>query len=151
MRVNGMCFLKNLRLTECIYENELSISEKMTWTNGEVSSKIDKIFHNIDLKGEFLYTSIRETFKTDHKAVFTSIKIEYEYEIGNTPKKYKPWRLNDKILDEKEVIDGITEICKKIPSLKLKHGKKGNGSILFEYYSVEELNALLDKLNINVS
>ncbi len=35
--------------------------------------------------------------------------------------------------------------------VKLKHGKKGNGSILFEYYSVEELNALLDKLNINVS
>jgi ParB family chromosome partitioning protein len=35
--------------------------------------------------------------------------------------------------------------------VKLKHGKKGKGSILFEYYSVEELNALLDKLNINVS
>lgn len=35
--------------------------------------------------------------------------------------------------------------------VKMKHGKKGKGSILFEYYSVEELNALLDKLNINVS
>ena len=35
--------------------------------------------------------------------------------------------------------------------VKLKHGKKGSGSILFEYYSVEELNALLDKFNINVS
>ncbi len=35
--------------------------------------------------------------------------------------------------------------------VKMKHGKKGNGSILFEYYSVEELNALLDKFNINVS
>lgn len=35
--------------------------------------------------------------------------------------------------------------------VRLKHGKKGNGSILFEYYSVEELNALLDKLNIKVS
>lgn len=35
--------------------------------------------------------------------------------------------------------------------VKMKHGKKGNGSILFEYYSVEELNALLDKLNIKVS
>ena len=33
----------------------------------------------------------------------------------------------------------------------MKHSKKGNGSILFEYYSVEELNALLDKLNIKVS
>ena len=35
--------------------------------------------------------------------------------------------------------------------VKLNHHKKGNGSILFEYYSLEELNALLDKLNIKVS
>ena len=35
--------------------------------------------------------------------------------------------------------------------VKLKHSKKGTGSILFEYYSVEELNALLDKLNIKVT
>ncbi len=35
--------------------------------------------------------------------------------------------------------------------VKMKHSKKGTGSILFEYYSVEELNALLDKLNIKVT
>ncbi len=35
--------------------------------------------------------------------------------------------------------------------VRLKHGNKGKGSILFEYYSVDELNALLDKLNIKVS
>jgi ParB family chromosome partitioning protein len=35
--------------------------------------------------------------------------------------------------------------------VKMKQGKKGSGSILFEYYSVEELNALLDKFNINVT
>ncbi len=35
--------------------------------------------------------------------------------------------------------------------VKMKHGNKGNGSILFEYYSMEELNALLDKFNINVT
>lgn len=35
--------------------------------------------------------------------------------------------------------------------VKMKHGTKGSGSILFEYYSVEELNALLDKFNIKVS
>jgi ParB family chromosome partitioning protein len=32
----------------------------------------------------------------------------------------------------------------------LSHNKKGRGSVTFEYYSVEELNALLDKFNINV-
>ena len=35
--------------------------------------------------------------------------------------------------------------------VKLTHNKKGYGSILLEYYSLEELNSLLDKLNINVS
>ncbi|HRE63026.1 MAG TPA: ParB/RepB/Spo0J family partition protein [Ferruginibacter sp.] len=35
--------------------------------------------------------------------------------------------------------------------VKLTHNKKGHGSILFEYYSLEELNALLEKLKINVS
>ena len=33
----------------------------------------------------------------------------------------------------------------------MAHTKKGNGAITFEYYSLEELNALLDKLNITVS
>ena len=35
--------------------------------------------------------------------------------------------------------------------VKLVHSKKGNGSVTFEYYSLEELNGLLDKLNIKVS
>jgi ParB family transcriptional regulator, chromosome partitioning protein len=35
--------------------------------------------------------------------------------------------------------------------VKLLHHNKGNGSITFEYYSTEELNALLDKLKIKVS
>ncbi len=35
--------------------------------------------------------------------------------------------------------------------VKLMHNKKGYGSISFEYYSLEELNALLDKMKINVS
>lgn len=34
--------------------------------------------------------------------------------------------------------------------VKLVHSSKGNGSISFEYYSIEELNALLDKLKITV-
>lgn len=35
--------------------------------------------------------------------------------------------------------------------VKLQHNKKGYGSILFEYYSIDELNALLEKLKITVS
>jgi ParB family chromosome partitioning protein len=35
--------------------------------------------------------------------------------------------------------------------VKLTHNKKGYGNISFEYYSLEELNSLLDKLKISVS
>ncbi len=35
--------------------------------------------------------------------------------------------------------------------VKLVHSKKGNGSITFDYFSLDELNGLLDKLKINVS
>lgn len=35
--------------------------------------------------------------------------------------------------------------------VKMHHTKNGSGHITFEYYSLEELNALLDKLNIKVS
>ncbi|MBC7868217.1 MAG: ParB/RepB/Spo0J family partition protein [Gloeobacteraceae cyanobacterium ES-bin-316] len=35
--------------------------------------------------------------------------------------------------------------------VKLNHTKKGNGSILFEYYSMDELNALLEKLNVQIT
>lgn len=35
--------------------------------------------------------------------------------------------------------------------VKLNHSKKGSGSITLEYYSLEELNGLLEKLNVNVS
>lgn len=35
--------------------------------------------------------------------------------------------------------------------VKLVHTKKGQGSVTFEYYSLEELNSLLEKLNVNVS
>jgi ParB family chromosome partitioning protein len=34
--------------------------------------------------------------------------------------------------------------------VKLSHTKKGSGNITFEYYSVEELNSILDKMNVPV-
>jgi ParB family chromosome partitioning protein len=35
--------------------------------------------------------------------------------------------------------------------VKIAHSKKGTGSILFEYYSLQELNAILDKMNVQVN
>ncbi len=35
--------------------------------------------------------------------------------------------------------------------VKMNHSKKGNGSITLEYYSIEELNSILEKMNIQVN
>lgn len=35
--------------------------------------------------------------------------------------------------------------------VKMKHGKKGNGLITLEYFSVEELNKILAQMNVNIS
>lgn len=35
--------------------------------------------------------------------------------------------------------------------VRMNHNKKGHGTVVFEYYSLEELNGLLSKLNVNIS
>jgi len=34
--------------------------------------------------------------------------------------------------------------------VKMKHSKNGSGQITFDYYSLEELNKLLDQMNVNI-
>jgi ParB family transcriptional regulator, chromosome partitioning protein len=34
--------------------------------------------------------------------------------------------------------------------VKLKHSKNGSGQIAFDYYSLEELNKLLDLMNVTI-
>lgn len=69
-------------------------------------------------------------------------------------KLYKPSAVKD------HVKTGLPPAYKKIEDtlashygtrVKLAHSKKGNGSITLEYYSLEELNALLDKMNVTIS
>ena len=70
-------FIKNLNLVECNYKKVMSAVEIMTWSNKNVSSKIDKVFISKDLIGKFLYHSIKETCISDHKAVFSTFQIEH--------------------------------------------------------------------------
>jgi ParB family transcriptional regulator, chromosome partitioning protein len=34
--------------------------------------------------------------------------------------------------------------------VKMKHSKNGSGQITFDYYSLEELNKLLDQMNVSI-
>ena len=120
-------FIKNLNLMECNYNKVMSVEERMTWSNGTVSSKIDKIFYDKDMIGKFLYNSIKEMCKSDHKAVFASFDLETYInsiiENEGKPKRYKPWRLNDEILEEKSVTEGVERICEKVNFYKEKYEK----------------------------
>lgn len=65
----------------------------------------------------------------------------------------------DKKSPSKEKKDGLPPFFKKVEDnlashfntrVKMQHHKTGRGSINFEYFSIEELNAILEKMNITV-
>ncbi len=63
---------------------------------------------------------------------------------------------NVKVVAKKELPQAFKKIEDNLASnfntkVKLTHNKKGYGSVMFEYYSLEELNALLEKLKITVT
>ena len=117
-------FFLNFNLKECEYDRiDMNSEEKMTWSNNSVSSRIDKIYYCKEININCKYVDIKETSKSDHKAVFA---VCFFKETNNKKKniaKYKPWRLKNIILEDKRVQDGIEEICKKVPSLKDKYKK----------------------------
>jgi ParB family chromosome partitioning protein len=98
---------------------------------------------NVDVVDKQLYIfneikkndlSVRQTEELVRKIYTTAVKVAVKQELPAALKK-----IEDNLASEFNT------------RVKLKHNKKGKGSILFEYYSVEELNALLDKFNIKVT
>jgi ParB family chromosome partitioning protein len=113
--------------------------------NGTISMGHARALINVDMVDKQLYIfseiknkslSVRQTedlvrkMYTGQDAVKTSVKMAL-------PPAYK--KIEDNL---------ASQFSTKV---KLNHSKKGSGSILFEYYSLDELNGLLDKLNIKVS
>lgn len=98
--------------------------------NVDVIDKQLYIFNEIKKRG----LSVRQTEELVRKMYTASVKVALKPTL---PANFK--KIEDNL---------ATNFNTRV---KMKHSKKGNGSILFEYYSIEELNALLDKLNINVT
>jgi ParB family chromosome partitioning protein len=99
--------------------------------NVDVVDKQLYVFNEIKNKG----LSVRQTEELVRK-IYTSANVKSTVKAGLPPAF-------------KKIEDNLASSFNT--RVKLNHSKKGNGSILFEYYSLEELNALLDKLNIKVS
>ena len=111
--------------------------------NGTISMGHARALINVDLVDKQLYIfnemkkrglSVRQTEELVRKMYTTPVKVAVK---PNLPENFK--KIEDNLASSFNT------------RVRMKHNKKGDGSILFEYYSVEELNALLEKLNINVT
>lgn len=108
----------------------ISMGHARALINVDVVDKQLYIFNEIKKNG----LSVRQTEELVRKQYIATVKIAVKPSLPGNFKKIE---------------DNLASSFNT--RVKMKHGKKGNGSILFEYYSVEELNALLEKFNINVS
>jgi ParB family chromosome partitioning protein len=111
--------------------------------NGTISMGHARALINVDVVDKQLYIfneikkrdlSVRQTEELVRKLYTSAVKVAVKPVLPAALKK-----IEDNLASEFNT------------RVKLTHNKKGKGSILFEYYSVEELNALLDKLNIKVT
>ncbi len=111
--------------------------------NGDISMGHARALINVDMIDKQLYIfneikkrglSVRQTEELVRKQYSPAVKVAVKQTLAPDLK-----RIEDNLASQFNT------------RVKLKHGKKGGGSILFEYYSTEELNALLDKLNIKVN
>jgi ParB family transcriptional regulator, chromosome partitioning protein len=113
--------------------------------NGSISMGHARALINVDVVDKQLYIfgeikqkdlSVRQTEELVRKLYATPVTVKTNTKL-RLPPAFK------KIEDNLASHYGT--------KVKLNQNKKGHGSITMEYYSLEELNALLDKLNIKVS
>ncbi len=114
-----------------VRNGQISMGHARALINVDVVDKQLYVFHEILDKG----LSVRQTenlvrkMYQENKGVKKTVKTE-------TPNTFR------KIEDNLASHFGTR--------VKLQHQKKGHGQIVFEYYSIEELNALLDKMKVTV-
>ncbi|MGE5106114.1 MAG: ParB/RepB/Spo0J family partition protein [Sphingobacteriales bacterium] len=112
--------------------------------NGEISMGHARALINVDQPDKQLY--IFNEIKTRHLSVRqTEELVRKFYKSGPAVKNSSKPALPPTF---KQIEDNLaSQFSAKV---KLTHSNKGNGTISFEYYSLEELNSLLSKLNVQV-
>ncbi len=113
--------------------------------NGVISMGHARALINVDMvdKQLFIFTeiknkelSVRQTEELVRK-LYTSSKDA----VNNSVKQTLPVTL-------KKIEDNLASHFST--KVKMKQNKKGSGSIIFDYYSMEELNSILDKMQVSV-
>lgn len=111
--------------------------------NGEISMGHARALINVDKIDQQLY--IFDEIKTKGLSVRqTENLVRSLYKQKETKKSSGP-----------ALPEGYKKVQDKLAShfstrVKLRHSKNGSGQITFDYYSLEELNKLLDQMNVNI-
>ena len=113
--------------------------------NGIISMGHARALINVDMVDKQLF--IFSEIKNKQLSVRQTEDLVRRMYTGNNPVKPSVKPLLSPAF--KKIEDNLASTFST--KVKLVHSNKGNGSITFDYYSLEELNGLLDKLNINVS
>jgi ParB family chromosome partitioning protein len=112
--------------------------------NGDLSMGHARAIINVDAIDKQLY--IFSEIKKKGLSVRQTEELVRKLYTGDKGKKTAKPTLPDAFRKMEDKI--ASEYGTKV---KVSHNKNGYGSILFEYYSLEELNSLLEKLKINIS
>ena len=112
--------------------------------NGDISMGHARAIINVDAVDKQLY--IFSEIKKKGLSVRQTEELVRKLYTGDKGKKATKPTLPDAFRKMEDKI--ASEYGTKV---KVSHNKNGYGSILFEYYSLEELNSLLEKLKINIS
>jgi ParB family chromosome partitioning protein len=116
-----------------VRSNQLSMGHARALINVDTVDKQLYLFGEIKSKGLSVRQTeelVRRLYKEDNNAVKSSVKPAL-------PEAFK--RIEDNLASHFST------------RVKLNHSKKGEGSISIEYYSLQELNKLLDQLGVSVN
>ena len=116
-----------------VRNGDISMGHARALINVDAIDKQLFIFHEIKNKD----LSVRQTEELVRK-LYTSIKNA----VNNSVKSPLTPAL-------KKIEDNLASHYST--KVKLSHNKKGSGNITLEYYSIEELNSILDKMNVPVN
>jgi len=110
--------------------------------NGEISMGHARALINVDKIDQQLF--IFDEIKTKGLSVRQTEHLVRNLYKGKEAKKTK-----------NSLPDGYKKVEDKLAShfstrVKMKHSKNGSGQITFDYYSLEELNKLLDQMNVSI-
>jgi ParB family chromosome partitioning protein len=111
--------------------------------NGEISMGHARALINVDKIDQQLY--IFDEIKTKGLSVRQTENLVRKLYKEKEPKKSSSDSLPD---GYKKVED---KLCSHFSTrVKLKHSRNGSGQITFDYYSLDELNKLLDQMNVSI-